>query len=49
MERRDFIRTTLLGAAALGVGFYGGRKIGIKHPFETIIKTESFTRVTAVR
>lgn len=38
MERRDFIRTTLIGAAALGVGFYGGRKIGIKQPFETIIK-----------
>lgn len=38
MQRRDFIRTTLIGAAALGVGFYGGRKIGVKHPFETIIK-----------
>ncbi len=38
MERRDFIRTTLIGAAALGVGFYGGRKIGIKQPFEIIIK-----------
>lgn len=38
MQRRDFIRTTVIGAAALGVGFYGGKKVFVKQPFETIIK-----------
>ncbi|MDD2595219.1 MAG: amidohydrolase family protein [Bacteroidales bacterium] len=38
MKRRDFLKTTAIGAAALGIGFYGGRKIGVKQPFETIIK-----------
>ena len=38
MKRRDFIKTTAIAGAALGMGFYGGRKIGVKQPFETIIK-----------
>ncbi len=38
MERREFLKTTAIGVAALGIGVYGGHKLTVNHPFETIIK-----------
>ena len=38
MNRRDFIRTTAMGAAALGLSTSPGCKLRVKNSFDTIIK-----------
>lgn len=37
ISRRTFLTSTAITGAALGLGFYGGRKLFVKQPFDTII------------